>query len=151
MSENTKPRYPGWNLGLRWHRQLQGESRFQYPVGIHANCYGADSEMLSVREVAMMLVMECLSDKLDWHVKVFDDEIADKWRQEAMAWPDDDLWDRIANLPEYVANRPDAEPQRPRNILNRESVDYVGGPLAPCLLLLGPCLLSIPVIAAVHP
>jgi len=101
-------------------------------MGIHANCYGADSEMLSVREVAMMLVMERLSDKPDWHFKVSDDEITDKWRQEAMAWPDDDLWDRIANLPEYLANRPDAEPQRPKNILNRESVDYVGG--SPCAL-----------------
>lgn len=39
-----------------------------------------------------MLIMETLTDKPDWHKKVFDDEIVAKWRAEAMAYPNDELW-----------------------------------------------------------
>ena len=80
--------YPGWNKDLRWTDQWVGEPRdATYPMGIHFDCYGAASQMLLMREVAMMLVMDRLTDKSDWHVKVFNDEIAEKWRQEALAWP----------------------------------------------------------------
>lgn len=41
---------------------------FQY------NFHGAESEMLLMRQAAIMLVMDCLTHKSDWHVKVFDDE-----------------------------------------------------------------------------
>ncbi|KAK4031840.1 hypothetical protein C8A01DRAFT_41717 [Parachaetomium inaequale] len=92
-------------------------------MGIHYNCAGAQSEMLLVREVAMMLVMDRLTDKPDWHIKVFDDEIAERWKTEALAWPNDDLWKRIANLD---WNRdPKWQPKTPKNILDRECVDYV--------------------------
>lgn len=36
----------------------------------------------------MMDVMEKLTDKEDWHIKVFNDEIVAKWREEALAIPD---------------------------------------------------------------
>ncbi|KAK3899199.1 hypothetical protein C8A05DRAFT_37207 [Staphylotrichum tortipilum] len=125
--------YPGWNLDLRWTDQ-QGSPgtrgrEFTYPMGIHYNCFGADSEMLLVREMAMMMAMERLTDKPNWHVKVFDDEIAGKWKAEALAWPDEDLWERIAN-PDYPTahwsnwNRAEHGPEMPKNILNQECVDY---------------------------
>ncbi|KAL2128960.1 hypothetical protein VTI74DRAFT_8414 [Chaetomium olivicolor] len=115
------PEYPGWNLDLRWTDQEDGpkDRKAVYPMGIHHGCYGAKSEMVSVRELAMMMVMDCLTDKPDWHVKVFDEEIAEKWRQEALAWPDQDLWYRFAN--ELRGRR---QPEMPKNILDRESVDY---------------------------
>jgi len=103
-----------------------------YPTGIHYNCWGADSEMLTVGEVAMMLVMDRLTDKPDWHIKVFDDEIAQKWRQEALAWPEDDLWNRTSNAMPYRAETWDEAdlqsfiPERPKKILTEEAVDYVG-------------------------
>ncbi len=115
--------YPGWNLDLRWTDQEDGpkDRKGVYPMGIHHGCYGAKSDMVSVRELAMMMVMDRLTDKPDWHVKVFDEEIAKKWREEALAWPDHDLWYRFAN--ELRGRR---QPETPKNILDRESVDYVG-------------------------
>lgn len=40
----------------------------------------------------MMHVMDRLTDKVDWHKKVFDDKIVAKWRAEALAYPDEVLW-----------------------------------------------------------
>ncbi|KAJ9162213.1 glucose-methanol-choline oxidoreductase [Coniochaeta hoffmannii] len=121
--------YPGWNKDLRWTDQRRGERRdATYPMGIHYNCHGAESEMLLMREVAMMLVMDRLTDKPDWHVKVFNDEIADKWRQEALAWPNDDLYNRIINVSTWPNMSEDMlsrwVPTKPKDILNKESVDY---------------------------
>jgi hypothetical protein len=60
-----------------------------YPLGMHPNCERAKSDMIYVREVAMMMVMDRLMDKPGWEQKVFDEEIAGKWIEEALALPDD--------------------------------------------------------------
>jgi len=98
--------YPGLGLPLR-HDERSGET---YPMGAHGSCYGGKSDMVSVRELAMMMIMDQLTDKPDWHRKVFDEEvgqlitlsslstkfwtdfvrkqIVSKWRAEALAIPD---------------------------------------------------------------
>jgi hypothetical protein len=92
-------------------------------MGIHHNYSGADSTMITVREGAMMLVMDRLTDKPNWHIKVFDDEIVTKWKAEALAWPEDDLWDRLINCDQ------DDDVDMPTPILDKECVDYVSGVL----------------------
>lgn len=82
------PDYPGLGLPLRHFPQNYNV----YPLGAHGNCYGGDSDLLPVREVAMMAVMDKLMDKPDWHKKVFDEGIIEKWRKEALEYPDDELW-----------------------------------------------------------
>lgn len=72
------PDYPGWNLDLRFWNH---DSELSYPVGVHHSRGG--QTMLTRREVAMMWVCELLTEKPDWHIKVFDEEIAEKWRREA--------------------------------------------------------------------
>lgn len=47
--------------------------------------------MLPVREVAMMSIMDTLTDKEDWQEKVFIKSITEKWREEAMAILDEDI------------------------------------------------------------
>lgn len=47
--------------------------------------------MLPVREVAMIVIMDILTDKEDWHKKTFIKSITEKWRAEAMAILDEDL------------------------------------------------------------
>ncbi|KAJ9136822.1 Protein of unknown function DUF4246 [Pleurostoma richardsiae] len=42
---------------------------------------------LTVREAAMLRLMDALTDKPNWHVKVFDDAIVAKWHAEATAMP----------------------------------------------------------------
>ncbi|KAF3769013.1 hypothetical protein M406DRAFT_250309 [Cryphonectria parasitica EP155] len=53
------------------------------------------SKVLPVREVAMMAIMDQLTDKPEWHHEVFDRSIVDKWREEALAVPDSE-WMKIA-------------------------------------------------------
>ncbi len=69
MPDKPKHKYPGWDHDLPWHRQLDeameelgvpGKDYIQYPIGIHQNCSGSESDMICVREVAMMLAMDRL-------------------------------------------------------------------------------------------
>ncbi|KAF2126696.1 hypothetical protein P153DRAFT_368765 [Dothidotthia symphoricarpi CBS 119687] len=81
--------YPGLGLPLRHNDQ---RNYGFYPIGAHGSNYAADTKPLFVREVAMMSVMEQLTEKEDWHKKVFDDKIVAKWREEALAIPNYELW-----------------------------------------------------------
>ncbi|KAK4039740.1 hypothetical protein C8A01DRAFT_36276 [Parachaetomium inaequale] len=124
----ARPQYPGWNRDLRWTTNGHMDMHMQdviYPTGIHYNSEGAASAPLSVREVAMMLLMDSLTDKPDWHIKVFDDDVAETWKtdMEALAWPNDVLWKRIANHHNMRWEEP-WQPRRPEHILDKECVDY---------------------------
>jgi hypothetical protein len=73
---HTGPPYPGLGLPLRC-----------------ANDETYDpSATLPVRELAMMHIMDRLTDKKDWNKKVFDEEIVARWRAEAKAIPDIEFW-----------------------------------------------------------
>lgn len=83
--------YPGVNIDLHCYSN-DGPT---YPIGAHTNCWGAESQLLPVREVFMMVLMDQLSDKVDWHKKVFDEQIVSKWRKEALEQPEDKLFSQI--------------------------------------------------------
>ncbi|KAF2019444.1 hypothetical protein BU24DRAFT_419067 [Aaosphaeria arxii CBS 175.79] len=83
------PKYPGLGLPLRHNPQ---ETYGFYPIGAHGSCYGSDSDILPVRELAMMSVMDRLTDKPEWYHKVFDEQIVAKWREEALEIPDEEFW-----------------------------------------------------------
>jgi hypothetical protein len=40
--------------------------------------------LLTVREYTMMEIMNRITDKVGWEVKVFDEKITQRWRKEAM-------------------------------------------------------------------
>lgn len=63
-----------------YHFELDFQARFRHG----ANDF-TQRPRLTAREVAMLGVMNALTDKPDWHKKVFDDEIVAKWKQEACA------------------------------------------------------------------
>ncbi|PVI05301.1 hypothetical protein DM02DRAFT_668503 [Periconia macrospinosa] len=83
MSNKSKnvPQYPG--LGLPLNCVIEYRQDY-YPMGVDSSTY----ELISVRELAMMAIMDQLTDKMDWHKKVFDEEIVSKWQAEALAVPD---------------------------------------------------------------
>lgn len=85
--------YPGVKIDLRHYPQERDKPI--YPIGAHPDCRGTTSEMLPVREVAMMILMDRLTDKPNWQEKVFDEEVVSKWRSEAMEQPEDDLYAQI--------------------------------------------------------
>ena len=89
---HTGPPYPG--LGL--------------PLCSKRDGYQQPSDTLPVRELAMMHIMDRLTDKKDWNKKVFDEGIVAKWREEAKAIPDIEfwkmsIWDK-SNYSPYLSN-----------------------------------------------
>ncbi|KAK0637448.1 hypothetical protein B0T17DRAFT_480833 [Bombardia bombarda] len=81
--------YLGINLPLR-----HVEQQVKYHIGV-PNDYDTYCNIMPVRELFMMVTMDRLCDKLDWHEKVFDDRIVARWRKEALAQPQDPLYDQI--------------------------------------------------------
>ncbi|UKZ52594.1 hypothetical protein TrVGV298_006375 [Trichoderma virens] len=87
--------YPGINLPVDTSQRYDLDNLPPvYGIGM-PQARGATSEILPVREVAMMLIMEQLTDKLNWHEKVFDEAIVQKWRQEAKTQSENGLYSRV--------------------------------------------------------
>lgn len=85
--------YPGVNLPMQPAIRYDGRVPI-YPIGL-PDARAADSYILPIREVAMMMLMDTLTDKPNWHAKVFDEAIVAKWRHEAMTQPQHGLFLRI--------------------------------------------------------
>ena len=52
-------------------------------------------DILTVRELNMMAIMDNITDKPDWDEKVFDETIIQNWRQEALATEGMDVSERM--------------------------------------------------------
>jgi hypothetical protein len=113
MAADTPAAYPGLGLDIRYGPWT--DEGYGYPHGASNDGNGTESELLYVRELAMMDVMDKLTDKPDWHKKVFDEEIVAKWRKEALAIPDGELY-KLAHS---------GGDKMPENILNENTVDCV--------------------------
>lgn len=103
MTESLPTReYPGMGLKLRYwapeDRYRHLENKPTYPIGVHTEAFLWKSPIIYVREAAMMIVMDTLTDKPEWHKKVYDDVIVAKWRKEALAIPDEVFWDQITSF-----------------------------------------------------
>lgn len=69
---------PGFgNIPLEF--ELQPPDRFT-----HGMNEWVQSPNLTARELAMLALMNMLTDKLNWHKDVFDDNVISKWREEAL-------------------------------------------------------------------
>ncbi|KAK7963383.1 hypothetical protein PG988_010357 [Apiospora saccharicola] len=125
--EDQHPKYPGLGLDLRHYASGGWPNRLPcYPIGHCANLHGATSDLIQVREVFMMAVMDRLSDKPDWDRKVFDEEIVAKWRAEALQMPEEGIYRMVI---EHVGPKLHGEeskialPERAR-YLSGEAFDY---------------------------
>jgi hypothetical protein len=117
----SAPQYLGVNLPLRYLRQ-DGEAGIDfYPLGSSLGGKGTASEPLQVREVAMMILMDRLTDKPNWHEKVFDDTIVAKWREEALSQNEEGVYQEILGdkSMEFLPM-----PKRTR-FMTKEAFDYV--------------------------
>lgn len=118
MSTKTHA-YPGVNLPLR-HLSQKGRSGIDfYRLGSSAQFGDTTSDMLPVREVAMMILMDRLSDKPNWDEKVFNEDIVAKWRQEALTQDETGLYQAI------LSGKRIPMPERTR-IVTEQAFDYVG-------------------------
>ncbi|KAI1880576.1 hypothetical protein JX265_000816 [Neoarthrinium moseri] len=126
----TRRLYPG--LGSALEEDCSGKNSF--PVGMDVHCEEAVSSLLPVREVAMMVIMDRLTDKPEWNKKVFDEHILAKWRKEALDFPDDALWKQASGgksfdpseaQGEYLEELSAVSQIRPlKNIITDEIFDY---------------------------
>lgn len=89
----VESRYAGIDL------DLEHQTATSYPVGFPDS--GDMSDVLQMREVAMMMLMEQITDKPDWHEKVFDEVTVQKWRHEAATQSEAPLFARIMQDKEY--------------------------------------------------
>jgi hypothetical protein len=94
-------------------------------MGTHESCWGSESDPLPVREVAMMIIMDRLMDKENWHKKVFDEEIMAKWRKEALEYPDKQLWEQATGGKSSTWIRPSMRPEPLTGIMSNDVFDYV--------------------------
>jgi len=123
LAEDSKPRYPGLGLPLRGY----SPSAFEFPffgIGAHGSCYGSESLPLPVREVAMMSVMDALTDKPNWHSKVNDDVVISNWRAEALAMQNMHWW-QLARTEEPWPGE-EERLKVPENIMSGDAFDCVG-------------------------
>lgn len=92
-----------------------------YARGLWYTCRGSHSDVLLVRELAMMRFMDHVTDDRFWHTNIFDETVVDSWRREALAIPDETLWDILAtkNCDKYSQS-----PSRLVSFLNENSIDF---------------------------
>ena len=99
--------YPGLNMELRhriddWDRIYSKSEKDNdkptpcfYPIAASSELRNSGSRILQMREVAMMMLMDKITDKERWHEKVLDDDIVAKWKQEALESDEHALYNRI--------------------------------------------------------
>jgi hypothetical protein len=86
--EMANPLYPGVTQSLDWvHGRRQPRDYY--------NIFAYDEQLMPIREIFMMHLMDKLTDKADWHRKIFNEAIVHKWRQEALAQSERELYDYI--------------------------------------------------------
>ncbi|KFA52316.1 hypothetical protein S40293_00605 [Stachybotrys chartarum IBT 40293] len=113
--------YPGINLSLRYSNSRWRLRRSEGPPGYDFWAM-EDDRLLPIRELFMMALMDKLTDKPDWHKKVFDEAIVAKWRAEAHAQSERELFDRIvhkARHPTDYAPREEDEEQDGHDEIDR--------------------------------
>ena len=112
---HTGYHYPGINVDLRsepgWREPI-------YPHGALDTL--VESELLPVREIFMMALMESLTNKVNWHEDVLDDVIVASWRKEALTQPEDQLY--LQALDDKVTKK---LPMPRSRILSETAFDYV--------------------------
>ncbi|QGI87682.1 hypothetical protein CEK25_002638 [Fusarium fujikuroi] len=113
--------YPGVSLPLRDmpKRSFNRKDEYLfYPIGF-PEYKRSQSQVMPVKEVAMMILMDTLTDKPDWHKKVFDETIVQKWRNEVRQQSEDGLYARI------MQDKLEKGPRKPRDrIITDTAFDY---------------------------
>jgi hypothetical protein len=107
--------YPGVNYALTDNVGIDAH----YPIGF-PNYPGGESNVMPVKEVAMMILMDTLTDKPHWHRKVFDEAVVQKWREEARQQSEEGLYARI--MQDKLAEGP---PKPRSRIITDAAFDYV--------------------------
>lgn len=91
---NMAHKYLGVDLPLRFF-PYPSDDEGCYSIGAHSRTHEPLSTLILVREAAMMVLMEQLTDKPNWHELVFDDEIVATWREDALTRDEQSIFDTV--------------------------------------------------------
>lgn len=138
--------YPGVNLPLRYVKQKGRAGVDFYRCGSFNGAAASLSELIQVREVMMMMLMDALTDKPNWHEKVFDETIVAKWRHEAVTLPEEDMYQEIVAGKQYGTV---PMPTRTR-FMTEATFDYVSWPKTKFHLIISPPKLQLTLDLTVH-
>ncbi|PPQ76533.1 hypothetical protein CVT24_010932 [Panaeolus cyanescens] len=78
---------PGFGLPLNYNptKESKGFLGNLFPTALGFELCGFSLPLTTLRELSMMHFMNAITDKPDWHIKVHDDIIIEKWRAEVSA------------------------------------------------------------------
>ncbi|KAM5385675.1 hypothetical protein ACJZ2D_000874 [Fusarium nematophilum] len=95
--------YPGINVPLKhgFGRSNWSKSYPNYPIGFPEYSQEGWATILPMRKVAMMILMDNLTDKPNWSEKVFNEDIVLRWRNEAREQPENGLFARVMQEKEH--------------------------------------------------
>lgn len=113
--------YPGATVDLMCYeyRQQHRNRQPEYALGMPDRS-GGESDTLPMRELAMMILMEQITDIPNWHKEVFDKDTVRRWREEAAQQPEDELFQKIMKGKET-----EKIPQPRSRIISSEAFSYV--------------------------
>jgi hypothetical protein len=83
MATSTTKQLPGLGLPI----EHEGEGRTTFPLAIGDQPWTSNG--VTLREQRMLAFISQITDKPDWEVKVFDEDIVSRWRAEADVRPEE--------------------------------------------------------------
>ncbi|KAM7217952.1 Protein of unknown function (DUF4246) domain containing protein [Rhypophila decipiens] len=91
MAGNREYKYPGIDLPLR----QSDEGAYAIARHLDADDPSDPSCLLQIREVAMMILMDRLTDKPNWHERVFNQDIVDAWIRDTFTQSEEQVYESI--------------------------------------------------------
>lgn len=83
MAASTKKQFPGLGLPI----DHEGEGLTTFPLAIGDQPWTSNG--VTLREQRMLQFINQITDKPEWEVKVFDEDIVSRWRAEADIRPEE--------------------------------------------------------------
>lgn len=102
--KEQKIRLPGYGLGLRQRYESGEEEKGEFPVLVDDEEDGWKAATLLIREYCMLKVLENLTNKPEWWKKVFDAEIAARWKAEMLSMD----WEQYHKNADFTPSMADA-------------------------------------------
>lgn len=113
-------KYPGLGDYYIFLPDIEGP---YYPTGVDYLSPCVKTDILPIREVAMMSIMEEITNKSGWEDKVFDQSIVRKWRKEALNQDYQQLYNKITQWRQDVGALHGL--RKPKHIMSEKAFDYV--------------------------
>ncbi|CAA7260755.1 unnamed protein product [Cyclocybe aegerita] len=90
---------PGFGQPMNYYPDGKGKDR-PFPSVLNPTDMNQSRtilELTTLREFKMLQIMNQITDKPNWNIKVFDEAVAEKWKSEALALTNEDITEAMMN------------------------------------------------------